>query len=432
MGKLALLGGEKTVTLDYEKVGNIPLCTETGIEDAIALMKKGEISQSQSVIDFEKRFASYMGAKYALATNNGTSSLDSALFAVGVRPGDEVLVPSLTFWASMVPIIAQHATPVFCDIDRNTHCMDPADIERKITPKTRAIMLVHVWGAACDMDAIMAIARKHNIKVIEDCSHAHGTKYKGVHVGNFGDIGCYSLQGSKLLPAGEGGILITNNLEYYERCLAFGHYDRLADLPETSEYRKYMLTGMGHKYRPHPLAIALANRRLDTLDESNEIRNRNALKFEKLVSDLDWMVTQKVYDGVEKVFAYQYFVFDNTKFEGIRTFSLLKALGREGVSCGYCGYGRLHKSPLVLQGGPWGDCGPREAPVSLPETEYLAEHAFLACPRFETECDELIEQYAAAYHKIEENRDELIEFDRTHDFTEEMKNLSGRTIAVIK
>lgn len=432
MKQLALLGGEKAVTIPYKEVGCYPLCSPKGIADAVALMEKGEISQSQSVLDFEKRFADYMGANYAVATNNGTSALDTALFAVGLQPGDEVIVPSFTFWATMAPILSQQMIPVFCDVDKDTHCVDPVDIEKKITPKTRAIMLVHVWGGACDMDAIMKIAKKYGLKVIEDCSHAHGTLYHGKHVGTIGDVGCYSLQGSKMLPAGEGGILITNSRECFERSLAFGHYDRLAALPEDSKYRSYMLTGLGHKYRPHPVAIALANSSLDTLDERNEMRNRNALKLEEMISDLDWVIPVKKYEGVERQFAYHYMRFDETKLGGIRTLTMVKALGNEGVSCGYCGYGRLHKSPYVLEGGAWGNCGKRDIPVSLPVTEFLAEHAFLGAPRFERSCDDLIEQYAQAYHKVGEHLEELIEYDRKHDFAQEMKNFSGRTIATMK
>ena len=170
MNQLALLGGEKAVRLDYEKVGNRPLVTEKGLDAAVRLMKKGEISQSPTVKAFEKRFADYAGAQYAVACNNGTAALDCALFAVGVRPGEEVIVPSYTFWATVVPILAEHAVPVFCDVDRDTFCVDPEDIERKITPKTKAIMLVHVWGNPCNMDAILKIAKRHHLGVIEDCS----------------------------------------------------------------------------------------------------------------------------------------------------------------------------------------------------------------------------------------------------------------------
>jgi perosamine synthetase len=432
MSNLAVLGGEKAVTLDYNKLGKRPLVNEKGLNDAVALMKKGAISQSPTVQEFEKRFANFVGAKYSVATNNGTAALDSALFAVGVEPGEEVIVPSYTFWATVVPIIAEHAVPVFCDVDPETFCADPADIERKITPKTKAIMIVHVWGNPANMDAIMKIAKKHHLGVVEDCSHAHGAKYRGTNVGLIGDVGCYSMQASKLLPAGEGGILVTNSRENYERALALGQYDRLAGLPDDSEYKRYMLTGMGHKYRPHPVAIALANAQLDDLDARNAIRNGNARMLEKLIADIPFLRPQKIYDGAEREFAYHYMYFDSGKFGGIRTITLLKALSAEGVVCGYCGYGRLHKAPLFMQGGAYGDCGEHEKAVSLPVTEDLAEQTIMIAPRFENECPELVEQYAAAYHKVAANIDELAKYDKEHDFSSELKQLSGRSVALFK
>lgn len=432
MDKLALFGGGKAVTLDYEKIANRPLVNPKGLEDAIALIKKGEISQSSTVPAFEKKFAAYIGAAYGVATCNGTSALHTALYAVGVGLGDEVIVPSFTFWATLGPVYCQHATPVFCDVDAATQCIDPADVEKRITPKTKAIMAVHVWGAPCNMDAIMAVAKKHNLKVIEDCSHAHGATWNGTKVGTFGDVGCYSLQGSKPLPAGEGGVLVTNNRAYYERALAFGQYDRLAELGEDSAYRQYMLTGMGYKFRPHPVGIAFANANLDELDERNAIRAKNAELLVNLVADIPWLKQQAIYPEARRVYSYHYMYFDNAKLENVRTFALLKALAAEGVSCGYCGYGRLHQSPLAMQGGPEGDCGKRATPVSLPVTEHLAHQAFLAAPRFENDCPDLIKQYAEAFHKVEANCGALIDFDKGSDFTAEMKNLSGRTIAMIQ
>lgn len=432
MSKLAVLGGEKTVRLDYEKVANRPLVTEKGMSAVVDLMAKGEISFSSSVSAFEKRFAEYVGAKYAIATNNGTASLDCALFAAQVRPGEEVIVPSYTFWATVVPIIAEHAVPVFCDVDPETFCIDPADIERKITPKTKAIMLVHVWGNPANMDAIMKVARKHHLKVIEDCSHAHGAKYRGTNVGLIGDVGCYSMQASKLLCGGEAGILVTNDRECYERALSLGQYDRISKLPEDSTYRQYALTGMGHKYRPHPLAIAIANANFDELDERNAIRNANAEKFAASIADIPFLRAQKINEGGEREYAYQYYFYDKEKFGGIGTITLLKALSSEGVTCGYCGYGRLHKAPLFLQGGAYGDCGAHADPASLPVTELLAEQTFMAAPRFENLCSELLQQYAEAYHKVAANEKDLAEYDRAHDFAEERKNLSGRSVALFK
>jgi perosamine synthetase len=432
MANLAAMGGGKAVTLDYKKLGWRPLVNEKGLNDAIELMKKGAISQSPTVQDFEKRFAKYVGAEYSVATNNGTAALDSALFAVGVRPGDEVIVPSYTFWATVVPIIAEHAVPVFCDVDRDTYCMDPADMEKRITKKTKAVMVVHVWGNPANMDAIMAVAKKHHLGVVEDCSHAHGAKYRGTNVGVIGDVGCYSMQASKLLPAGEGGILVTNSRENFERALALGQYDRLAKLPEDSEYKRYMLTGMGHKYRPHPVAIALANAQLDDLDERNAIRNGNAEKLNSMLADIPFLKPQKLNDGGEREYSYHYMYFDKSKAGGVRTIALLKALSAEGVQCGYCGYGRLHKAPLFLEGGAYGDCGAHTEAVSLPVTEELAEQTILVAPRFENDCPELIEQYSAAYHKVAANIDELRAYDAANDFAQELRQLSGRSVATFK
>jgi dTDP-4-amino-4,6-dideoxygalactose transaminase len=433
MEKLALFGGPKAVTLDYEKLGNRPLVNSAGMKDAAALMERGEISSSKSVYQFEERFARYTGARYALACCNGTSALHSALFGVGIGPGDEVLVPSFTFWATIGPVYWCGAVPVFCDVDAKTHCMDPADMEKRITARTKAVMPVHVWGNLCDMDAVMQIAQSHNLKVVEDCSHAHGSKYKGRHVGTIGDIGCYSLQGTKMLPAGEGGVLVTNNRGYFEKSMSLGQYDRLSRLEEDSPYRKYKLTGMGLKYRPHPLGIALANSALDELDERNAIRNANGRGLEKYLADLDFINSPLVPEGCERQFSYQYMTYNPSKFGGVRTFTLLKALSAEGVMCGYCGYGQLHLSPLVLEGGPFKPCAkdPLE-PVKLPVTEYLAVNVFLAAPRFENDCPDLIEQYSKAYHKAAFFKDELREYDRDKDYSVELGGLSGRTIDRVK
>lgn len=431
MNNLAVNGADKAVTLDYTTLGNRPLINERGLAAATELLKKGEISQSQSVFQFEERFAGYVGAKYSLACNNGTATLFSALFACGVGVGDEVIVPSYTFWATVMPIIACHGTPVFCDVERESYCADPLDIEKKITPKTKAIMIVHVWGMPCNMDAIMAIANRHNIKVIEDCSHAHGAQYHGKSVGIIGHIGCFSLQGSKLLPAGEGGILVTNDSVLYQRALALGHYDRLEGLPEGSDYKKYSLTGLGFKLRPSPIGIALADSALDELDERNEIRNTNANKLEALLSDLPFLTKQVAYSDTKRQFAYHYMTFDAQKLGDIKTITLLKALSGEGVVCGYCGYGRLHHAPVTLEGGPFGDCGRHTTPVTLPVTEALAQTTVMIAPRFENLCDPLLEQYSNAFHRLYKNLDELVAYDRANSFEAELKKLGGRSISII-
>ncbi len=443
MAQLALLGGPKSVTLDYETEGNLPIVSQKAIDAAVELMKKGEISTSPVVAEFEARFTKYIGVKYGACLSNGTSCLQSALFGVGVGPGDEVIVPSFTFWASAAPIIAANGVPVFCEVDPDTHCIDPADVEKRITPKTKAIMVVHVWGTPCDMDAIMAIAKKHDLRVIEDCSHAHGAMYKGKKVGSIGDVGCFSMQGSKILVAGEGGILVTNNKDYYERAIALGCYERLGALDDSSVYKQYSLTGMGHKFRCHPVGIAIANVEFDDLDRRNKIRNDNALYLEKQISDIDFIALQKTYDDCEKEFSYHYARYDHEKFGGIRLVTLLKALAAEGVICGLCGYGHLHEAKLFTDGDVHGKGCPVKCPyaaenrtsagLSLPITEYLADAAFMLAPRFEKPCKDLLDQYAAAYHKVAANLDELKAYETEH--AEELASIkpkSGRSINLFK
>ena len=440
MEKSALLGGTKTVTIDYQTAGNMPLVSEKSKKAVMDLLDKGQISASPLVQAFEKKFADYTGSKYSLCTNNGTASLHSALFAVGVGPGDEVIVPTYTFWATAVPIIAGHGIPVFCDVDPDSYCLDPASIEKKITKNTKAIMVVHVWGNPADMDSIMDIAKKYDLKVIEDCSHAHGAMWKDKKIGSIGDVGCFSLQGSKPLPAGEGGILVTDNRTYYERAVAFGHYDRVGSFPSDSLYSKYYLTGLGYKYRVHPLGIAIAECELDELDNRNDIRMKNALAFEAGISSLPFMTPQKIYDAAKRQYSYHYMTYDSSKFGGLSLQTFLKALRSEGVICGDCGYGRLHQSPLFTDGQPYGKGCPVKCSSAaenpdrnkfLDISEYLAMNTFMAAPRFEKECDDLIAQYISAYKKIALNLDGLLIYEKANPVDQNASPKSGRSINIL-
>lgn len=424
MSKLALLGGERTVTIDYEKAANLPLVNEKGIEAAVDLMRKGEISSSPIVSKFEKRFADYIGTKYGVCSNNGTSSLHAALFAVGVGPGDEVIVPSYTFWATATTIVTAQGIPVFTEVDKETYNLDPAAIEKNITPRTKAIMVVHVWGNPADMDAILAIAKKHNIAVIEDCSHAHGSMLNGKMVGSIGDVGAFSFQASKLLPAGEGGILVTNNEEYYERAAAIGHYERIATFPESSRYKKYGLTGFGYKFRIHPVGVALADSALDELDERNEIRNMNGKALDKGLENIDCIKPQKVLDGAVRQYSYHYATYDAAKLDNVPLPVFIKALKEEGVSCGFCGYGRLHKAPYFTELSGFKN-------VDLPVTEYLGKNTFMVAPRFEKVCPDLIDQYIEAYYKVVKNVDELKKYAEDNEYTSIAANITSSSLNVL-
>lgn len=223
---------------------------------------------------FEQAFAGSVGSPYALLMNSGTAAIHSAYFAAGIGPGDEVIVPSYTFFASVAPLLPLGGVPVFCEIDPITLTADPDDVERKITPRTRAICVVHLWGNPARLDRFTEIAERRGLILIEDCSHAHGARYSGRPVGTWGHIGCFSLQGSKPVSGGEAGIAVTTDPSLFDRMLALGHFPR----PLTDQNAGTFDIGelsLGLKYRAHLYAAILAQGGLARLDELNRRRRRN-------------------------------------------------------------------------------------------------------------------------------------------------------------
>lgn len=225
------------------------------------------------IAKFEERFARFTDTRYAILMNSGTAALHSAYVAVGVKPGDEVLVPTYTYFASATPVLQCGATPVFCDIDPLTLTIDPGDAERRITPRTRAICIVHIWGNPAALDQFVELARRHGLALIEDASHAHGATYRGRPVGSWGDIGCFSLQGSKAVSGGEAGIVVTDNPHYHDRMLALGFNLRRVD--HVTESIDIDEMSLGLKHRPHLCAAILANASLSRLPRLNRQRKRN-------------------------------------------------------------------------------------------------------------------------------------------------------------
>jgi dTDP-4-amino-4,6-dideoxygalactose transaminase len=242
---------------------------EYGLRD-VNTLAKGE----GPILEFEEKFARLAGARYALAMNSGTAALHSAYFAVGVGPGTEVIVPSYTFFASAAPILQCGGAPVFCDVDERTLTADPDDVERRITARTRAICVVHIWGNPAAMDLFVDIARRHGLALIEDCSHAHGASYQGRPVGSWGDVGCFSLQGGKPVTGGEAGVAVTSDPVLFDRMLLLGHYGRLKHGQAAATFQTDELS-LGVKYRPHLYAMILALGSLSRLEELNRRRRRN-------------------------------------------------------------------------------------------------------------------------------------------------------------
>jgi len=217
-------------------------------------------SKGKYVNLFEKSFANKTGVDYATSVCNGTVALHLALLALGIGPGDEVIVPTFTYIASVNAIVYCGATPIFVDCLEDTWQVDPEDISKKITSKTKAIMIVHLYGQSCDMDSICKIAKENDVFLVEDCAEGFGTRYKGRHVGSFGDISTYSFFGNKTITAGEGGMVVTNNETLYRRAVHLKGQG-------LAEHRQYWHDVVGYNYRMTNITCAIGQAQLERSDE---------------------------------------------------------------------------------------------------------------------------------------------------------------------
>lgn len=243
---------------------------------ATQLLTKGLKNSWELNIIFEEKFAKYYGCNYALACTNGTMAMEEALWACGVKSGDEIIAPIMTYWASAYPALKFGAKIRYADIDPETLCISPEDIKRKITSKTKAIIVVHLYGHPCDMDEIIEIASNNNIKIIEDFSHAHGALYKGKKVGTIGDVGVASCMGEKAFYLPEGGILCTNSKDIYEKSCLYGHYRHLGIREHLEKKEGTVLRDdwedligapLGAvKNRMNPMSVVIGIERLDSFD----------------------------------------------------------------------------------------------------------------------------------------------------------------------
>lgn len=420
--RLALEGGPQAITTPHRD--RWEQISEREIESVVALLRRGseQMSAVYNEIDaFEADFSAFTGARFALAQCNGTSTLHSAVFAARVGPGDEVLVPSYTWHGSITPILHCGGTPVFCEIDPDTHTLDPRDVERRITPRTRALIVTHVYGNPARMDEIMAVGQRHNLIVIEDCSHAHGATYAGRQVGTIGHIGCFSLQGSKAVTGIEAGVAITDDVNLYERMLILGHYGRIQRKLVTDKYRDLHDIGLGIKYRANPMAMAMARVQLQRLPELNERRRETFAYFDRVLSEVPGIHPVKTYPESVRGGLLQYTATYEESEVGAPLQSVLRALVAEGVdtqpTITPLNYGVMHLEPIFRDfplddfGGPWGTPGfiRREAldPGSLPVSEGIARKVFWL-PAFVDPEPGLLEQYATAFHKVITNANRLV------------------------
>lgn len=229
-------------------------------------------SLGKYIPEFESSFAKYIGVRHGASVANGTLALDLALLALGIRNGDEVIVPTFTYIASVNTIAHVGGTPVFVDSLADTWQMDPMDVERKITDRTKAIMVVHLYGHACDMDSIMEIARRNDLFVIEDCAEAIGTEYKGRKVGCFGDLAAFSFFGNKTITTGEGGMVLTDNDELHDRCMRIKGQG-------LAKHREYWHDILGYNFRMTNIEAAIGLAQLEKVQDHIDAKRRVASDY---------------------------------------------------------------------------------------------------------------------------------------------------------
>ena len=327
--------------------------TEHEVAVVVDMTRRNELSGGTPLVrDFEKQWRESIGTRFAITTMNGTATLYSAYFGLGVGPGDEVICPVNTWICSIAPALLLGAKPVFCDIDPDSLMLDPEDMRARITDKTACICAVHLWGNVCDLDAIIAVAREHDVPVIEDCSHAHGAMYKGRMCGAIGDIGCWSLQGSKPVSAGEGGVLVTDDLDAFERACLVGQVNRIAGIDLVgAKYEEHQPLGLGMKFRAHPLGIGIAKVQLDKLPELNRRRGAYIEEVEAGLAEIPGLRPLRVYDGAQRAGFYAFpVVHEPDEMGGMPTDRFIAALKDAGLSASGDPYPSLHKLPLFAKG----------------------------------------------------------------------------------
>ncbi len=269
--------------------------TRTILEEELSVVDGGILEE------FETRVADFFDARHAVATTNGTASLHLALFALDIGPGDEVIVPTLGYYATALPVCMMGATPVFCDIEEETLAIDPADAARMVTPRTKAIIVLQPWGLPADVDTLRALADEHGLALISDSSHALGARWDGAALGRSYDIVCASMGKGKLISGGEVGIVTANDDRLRDRMVLYGHVNRVPRGLITDEYR-HLQNAVGMKYRPHPFTMALALEQMSTYGERSARLVKNIQRFEAGLAEIPFFEPFAVPAKAERVY----------------------------------------------------------------------------------------------------------------------------------
>lgn len=336
MSKLAINGGKPLRDAKANPWPKWPVWDEKEEKGLLEVLRSGVWSYNgPKELEFNRAFAKFIGTEYAISVGNGTVSLQLALEACGVGLSDEVIVPGLTWQATAGAVLDVNAVPILVDVSRDNWCIDSAEVKKAITPRTKAIIPVHLYGCFADMDAIMAIARKHNLRVIEDCAHKHGGEWNGKKAGSIGDMGSFSFQLSKLMTAGEGGALTTSDPQLFEKLDALRNCGRRPEKEEGADKGAGLYGSEGDfiqsgNYRVTDFQAAVLIESLKRLPEQNRIRGENAKYLNSLLTELPGVLPMKN-DKTEALGACYNFTFRYNKdeFKGIDAAKFREALAKE-------------------------------------------------------------------------------------------------------
>ena len=404
--KLALLGGPSVRTKPFP---SWPIFGKTEEKRLLRTLRSGKWGRlnGPEVEEFEDRFASMHGCKHGIAVVNGTVSLRIALIAAGIRAEDEVIIPPYTFFSTASAVIEANAVPVFADVDLDTFNLDPKAVEAAITPRTRAIIPVHFAGQPADMKALMAIAKKHKLVVIEDAAHAHGARCRNKSAGSIGHIASFSFQSSKNMTSGEGGILTTNDDALAESCRSIHNCGRI---PTGVWYEHHVISG---NYRLGEFQGAILNAQLDRLQAQTKTRDRNGQYLAAKLNKLPGIYPQKRPSECARHSYLRFMLRLDGRVFGAPRAAVIQALRAEGIPCS-AGYGfSLHHQPMFRNKafGPY-----------LPKASARLNYRKVNCPNSDLICREQcvwleqstflgnradMDDIVRAFEKIFENREVL-------------------------
>ena len=416
MGKLAITGGKPLRKTPFTQWPFATKEEKAALEDVLKSSKwGGQPFPGKHATAFARKFAKVHTAKYAQCVNTGTVAIQAALKAIGIQPGDEVIAPAYTWEGTVGPVLLLGAVPVFVDIDPDTYCLDAKLIEKAITPKTRAILPVHLGMRFADMDEILRIAKKHNLKVVEDCAHAHGGMWKGKGAGSMGDLGAFSFQSSKLITCGEGGAVITNNLEFMEKVQSYINAGRAS---VTDQFHHRII---GFNYRLGEFQAAVLGPQLNRLPAQSKIRDKNMAYLASRLKNTPGIGLLKPDPRITRLAPYGYVLkYFADQVKGIPRAAFVAALQLEGIPCDGLFYEPVYKSslfpvnPADFPALSWG----REKPLDLrnmyscPESEKAGYHEavwFMHQMFLGSRKD--VDAIADGIHKVLENIEEVRNLD---------------------